>query len=290
VRWLLIILLLAGCTINQSRHAVAVEPLVSSEAVAGRVIDDFDSVDDWHYYEVEGSVNPLAWRADGAMHLASDSSAGLLWRAVRFDPQAEPLLQWRWRVDRTFDTSSPLAPEFDNFPARLLVGFDSGWKGISPLAAEWRRKVENYTGRTPPARALCYTFGGALDSGEAVDAAFGEGRIVVINLRGRKDAGEWFTEVRDIAADYRAIFGEASPDVMALGLGCDSHRLKVKASADFDFVRAYGPDAYSQFRQDLAPTPERRAPLLTWLILAACALVAAGSAGAWLWLRARDKG
>jgi hypothetical protein len=290
MRWLPIILVLAGCTVNQSRHAVAVEPLASGDAaVAGRVIDEFDSADDWHYFEVEGSVHPLAWQADGVMRLTSDSSAGLLWRETRLDLQAEPLLQWRWRVDRTFDNSSPFSPEFDNFPARFLVGFDSGWKGVGPVAAEWRKKVEAATGVTPPARAICYTFGGTLDSGDAVDAAFGEGRIVVINLRPRGAEGEWFTEVRDIAADYRAIFGAPAPAVMALGLGCDSHRVKVKASAEFDFIRAYGPEAYGQFRRELAEPPERRAPLLTWLILAGCALLAVGSAGTWFWLRAREE-
>jgi hypothetical protein len=283
-------LLLAGCTVNQSRHAVAVEPLVSDDSpVAGRVIDDFDSAGAWHYYEVDGSVHPLAWQADGVMRLTSDSSAGLLWRETRYDPQAEPLLQWRWSVDRTFDNSNPFSPEFDNFPARFLVGFDSGWKGAGPVALEWRKKVEAATGVTPPARAICYTFGGALDAGEAVDAAFGEGRIVVINLRPRGAEGQRFSEVRDIAADYRAIFGEPAPTVMALGLGCDSHRVKLKASAEFDFIRVYGPEAYSQFRRELAQSPERRAPLLTWLILAGCGLLAAASAGAWLWLRARDK-
>jgi hypothetical protein len=250
------------------------------------VLDEFDSTGDWQYFEVEGSVHPLEYEArDGVMHLASDSSAGLLWRALSYDPRAEPLLQWRWRVSRTFDNSTPLAPEFDNFPARLLVGFDSGWQGAGPLAADWRKKVEKHTGMTPPARAICYTFGGMIESNEAVDAAFGEGRIVVINLRPRGAEGQWFFEVRDIAADYRAIFGESAPAVMALGLGCDSHRVRIPAWAEFDFVRVYGPEAYAQFRRELAPPPERTTPMLTWIILGLWATVASSSAAAWLWMR-----
>jgi len=199
------------------------------------------------------------------------------------------LLQWRWRVSRTFDSSTPLAPEFDNFPARMLVGFDSGWKNAGPAALAWRTKVEDYTGVTPPARAICYTFGGTIESNEAVDAAFGEGRIVVINLRTARDpAGEWLSEVRDIASDYRSVYGEEPPEVMALGLGCDSHRLGAKVEADFDDITVYGRDAYVQFRRDLSPPPERRMPALVWIVFAACAVVAAASAGVWLWLRRRD--
>ncbi|MCB9893101.1 MAG: DUF3047 domain-containing protein [Planctomycetes bacterium] len=293
MRWTLpILLLLAGCTATQSRHALQGEVLSAAptEPVPGRVLDDGSSIEDWHYYEVEGSKRALKFESrDGAIHLTSDSSAGLLWRALRYDPVKEPLIQWRWRVSRVFDSSSPLAPEFDNFPARFLVGFDSGWKNAGPAALAWRKKVEEYTGVTPPARAICYTFGGALESNEAVDAAFGEGRIVVINLRGSRDpAGEWLGEVRDVASDYRSVYGEEPPDVMALGIGCDSHRLNAKVEADFDDVTVYGRDAYAQFRRELTAPPERRLPPLVWLVFLACGAVAAGSTGVWLWLRRRD--
>jgi hypothetical protein len=106
--------------------------------------------------------------ADGTLHLRSDSSAGLVWRQLGFDPSREPLLTWRWKVSRTFGASSPLSPELDNFPARVLVGFDAPWDGANPAALAWRRKVEQYTGVTPPARAICYTFGGELPSANTV--------------------------------------------------------------------------------------------------------------------------
>lgn len=290
MRWCVpLLLILVGCTGQQSRHAVTTEALEVAEAIPieGRVLDDFSSesaADDWKLYNVEGSVNPLQHDvADGALQLTSNSSAGLLWRAFDFDPAAEPLIAWRWKVSGIFDTSSPLSPEFDNFPARLLVGFDAGWDNAGPAALSWRKKVEDATGVTPPSRAICYTFGGDLSSTEAVDATFGEGRIVVINLRTRADG--WTHEVRDIAGDYRAVFREAPPRVMALGLGCDSHRMKVKAQAWFDDITVYPPEAYEQFRRVLPSPPERRAPLLVWIIVAIASVTAAGTAGVWFWLR-----
>ena len=259
--------------------------------VEGRVLDDFsaeEAASKWKLYNVEGSINPLQHRVEGgALALTSDSSAGLLWRAFDFDPVAEPLISWRWRVSRTFAASSPLSPEFDNFPARLLVGFDAGWDDAGPAVLAWRKKVEKATGVTPPSRAICYTFGGDLSSTEAVDAAFGEGRIVVINLRSSGDG--WLSEVRDIAGDYRAVFRETPPRVMALGLGCDSHRMKVKARAWFDDITVYPPDAYEQFRRVLPAPPERRAPLLVWIIVAVASITAAGTAGVWFWLRQRSE-
>lgn len=259
----------------------------AATSVDGRVLDDFSREDaalDWKLFNVEGSVNPLQHAVvDGALQLSSDSSAGLLWRAFDFDPVAEPLIAWRWKVSGTFDASSPLSPEFDNFPARMLVGFDAGWDDAGPAALSWRKKVEQATGVTPPSRAICYTFGGDLSSSEAVDATFGEGRIVVINLRTRGDG--WFHEVRDIAGDYRAIFREPAPRVMALGLGCDSHRMRVKAQAWFDDIKAYPPSAYEQFKRVLPEPPQRRVPPLVWIIVAIASVTASASAGVWFWLR-----
>lgn len=283
--------LAAACTAQQSRHVVAGEALVhGNRSVAGRVLDDFEAEDaasGWALYGIEGSRNPLTHaRHDGAMQLTSDSSAGLVWRQVGFDPGTEPLLAWRWKVSRTFGTSSPLSPELDNFPARLLVGFDHSWAGANPAALSWRRKVQEYTGVTPPARAICYTFGGELPSSEAVDATFGDGRIAVINLRTpRSAAGEWLPEVRDVAADYRAIFRESAPPVIALALGCDSHRLNLRAQAWFDDITVYGPEAYAQFRNELTLPPDRTTPLLTWLIIAGASFVATATAGVWFWKR-----
>jgi hypothetical protein len=272
---------------------VTSEPLGADAAapVPGRVIDDFTDAENWKRYDVEGGVHPLAFAAeDGAMHLTSDSSAGLLWRAITLDPATEPLLAWRWRVSRVFENSSPLSPELDNFPARLLIGFDSGWHDAGPAAKAWRSKVEKVTGMTPPARAICYTFGGSAPATEAVDAAFGEGRIVVINLRGHNaEAGRWYHEVRDFAADYRAIFNQPAPAVMAIGLGCDSHRRATRAEAWFADLTVYGPDARQQFRLQLGEAPRRSTPPLVWLIIAAASTVAACSAGGWLWLRRKDR-
>lgn len=294
--WPATFLLFAGCTATQSRHVLRDEPLQprDEQAVAGRVIDDFAdaaSLESWKKYVVDGSVHdPVTSLEDGALRVTSDSSAGLFWRSLKIETRAEPILSWRWRVSETFGASTPLAPEFDNFPARLLVGFDSGWDGAGPAALSFRKKVTDYTGVAPPARAICYTFGGKLNCSEAVDAAFGEGRIVVINLRSdNTPAGQWQTEVRDIDADYRAIFGQPAPPVTAMAVGSDSHRLRRKAWAEFDDITAYPPAAAEQFRRELAaPTPERRVPPLTWWIIG-LSLAAAGMAGGWWIWRQRGQ-
>ena len=284
-------LLLAGCTATQQRHLVEVPRLETTpEAGPGRVLFDFsapDAAQAWKPYVIEGSVNPpVCALVDGALCVTSDRSAGLFWHAVNFRPEAEPLLRWRWKVSGHLPDATPLSPELDNFPARVLVGFDSGWEGADGTALAWRRKVEDHTGVTPPARCICYTFGGREPSANAIDAAFGQGRIVVINLRTPASAaGMWHEEVRDLAADYEAVFGEPAPAVATLALASDSHRVGGCVSAWFDDFVLHGPEARQAFAGRLAPVHERMGPPL-WRWAAALGGAAAGLCLAgWLWVR-----
>lgn len=285
------VLLPAGCTTAQQRHLVEVPRLEpATEAAPGRVLFDFeapDAAEGWKPYVIEGSVNPPACALeDGALCITSDSSAGLFWHAVDVRPQAEPLLRWRWKISAHLPDATPLSPELDNFPARVMVGFDSGWEGADETSLAWRRKVQAYAGVTPPARAICYTFGGREPAANAIDAAFGQGRIVVINLRTQASApGNWHEEVRDLAADYEAVFGEPAPAVATVALASDSHRVRRRVQAWFDDFVLYGPGARQAFAGRLAGVQERSGPpLWRW----AAALAAAGASlflAGWLWFR-----
>lgn len=295
-RWLLAVLALgalAGCTTDQRRRAVdsAYAPQ-EGQHLQGRLLCDLgqpDAAERWKLFAVEGVKNVSTLTVvDGTLRVESPSAAGLFYYTGRplFDPRREPLLAWRWRVSTLLPRATPLAPDLDNFPARLLVGFDSGWEGADSLAVQWKRKVEAATGQSPPPRAICYTFGGELPSREAVDALFGQGRIVVINLRGREaSAGAWYDEVRDVASDYRAIFGEDPPPVTALAVAADTQRVQASVEARFSAFRVYTADAWPRLSSEPRREPERQAsPLALWLA-ASAAIFALALAGLYLWKR-----
>ncbi len=289
----LLLMLLAGCTATQNRHAVSVSALDAAPAapVAGRVLADFEDaaqLESWHKYVVEGSVHdPELALTEGALQITADRSAGLFWHQLDLKPASEPILRWRWRVSHTFGTSTPLSPEFDNFPARVLVGFDYGWQDAGPAASAFRKKVQQYAGVDPPARAICYTLGGKLPASQAIDAAFGEGRIVVINLRSDNlPTGQWLQETRNIAADYRAVFGQPAPAVAAIAVGSDNHRQKdfPRVQALFDDFTAFPASAATQFQAELeAPELQRQTPPLVWWIIGLCVALAGATGAWWLW-------
>ena len=289
---LVLILLVAACTTNQRRHGVDLQALTpADEKQQGRALCDLatpEAGDAWKLYSIQGVKNNSRLFVSGAaLHVVSNDAAGLFYftGAPLFDPAKEPLLTWRWRISAHLPDATPLSPDLDNFPARLLVGFDSGWADADQVALQWKKKVEDATGQTPPPRAICYTFGGRIAQNEAVDALFGQGRIVVINLRNRDASpGKWYDEVRDVASDYKAIFGEAAPKVTALAVASDTHRVHESVNADFADFRVFEASAYAQFSQDLTAPPEREWSNAAIWIVAGSATVAL-ACGLWLGMR-----
>jgi hypothetical protein len=293
---LAIVFLLAACTTDQRRRGVDSPALTpSEEKQQGRALCDLaapDAEKSWKLYSIQGVKNDSRLFVSGtALHVVSNDAAGLFYftGAPLFDPAKEPLLTWRWRVSALLPDATPLAPDLDNFPARLLVDFDSGWEGADTIALQWKKKVEDATGQTPPPRAICYTFGGRMAQNEAVDALFGQGRIVVINIRGRESTpGNWYEEVRDVAGDYKAIFGAKAPAVTALAIAADTHRVHASVQTDFADFRVYGQSAYAQFSQDLTAPPEREwSNAAIWITLGAA--IVAIACGGWLWSRMRRR-
>ena len=50
---------------------------------------------------------------------------------------------------------------------------------------------------------------------------------------GTARAGEWVTETRDLAADFRAAFGEAPPDLIGIAIATDTDNTGEHATAWF---------------------------------------------------------
>lgn len=289
-------LLAAACTSNPARHALpsAEQPSGDEAPPQGRVLADFSDasdVENWVLYRVAGvERSPRVAVVDGALRVTSDRAAGLFFHDCHVDVELEPLIGWRWRVSEVFVDASPYTPGRDNFPARVLIGFDASWEGADELSLHWKRKVEEICGRTPPARALCYTFGGNQPAGEAVDALIGLGRIVVINLRPpTARAGHWYSEIRNVAADYAAVFGRRAPAVTHLAVTADTQRVERKVEADFDDFTAWPVRAAGALaaRMSEPVTSHGHAPLGLMLagVGAATALALAGVGAVFLWRR-----
>jgi hypothetical protein len=152
----------------------------------------------WELVKHVGTPDVRALR-DGAIAsvaMRSDKASFALQRQLSIDLSSHPMLAWKWRVDEL-----PLGGDFrssrtDDQAAQLYVIFS----------------------RT---RAIAYLWDTSAGAGTVGDAAgvppFTRVKVMVLRS-GKAEAGLWLNEERNLAEDYRRLFGEEAPGSKAIGI------------------------------------------------------------------------
>lgn len=150
---------------------------------------------------------------------ATSRDAGSMWlRKVAFDPRTMPIVTWRWKVAGPLPRANELANGTDDAPARVY--FVWGLRDRGDLFKS---------------EALGYIWGQARKAGEIGASPFSP-RIGIVCLRsGKVGAGQWQTERRDLAADYRAYFHRDPGPVSAIAILTDTDQ------TDGQTTSLYGP-------------------------------------------------
>ena len=143
------------------------------------------------------------WSApESALHAVSSASAsGLIYR---LDDAAEgrTVLRWRWKVSSSVAEADESRREGDDCAARVYALFSPGFV--------WRT------------RAVVYVWARRMKPGESRPNAY-TGRAMMLALRsGDAEAGKWVSEERDLASDYRRLFGGEPPRLSAIAVMTDT--------------------------------------------------------------------
>lgn len=147
---------------------------------------------------------------------AASEGTGSMWiRLVRFDPARTPIVCWRWKAEAPVAGARERSKSGDDAAARIYFA--------------WNLNDPSDIGS---ARALAYIWGNERRQGETGRSPYSD-RIGIVTLRsGRRDAGRWVEERRDLVADYRAIFKGAPPGpVTAIALLTDTDHTDTLAQA-----------------------------------------------------------
>lgn len=152
---------------------------------------------------------------------ARDAGAAL-YRSVGVDPTATPILRWRWRVDQLVAGADIRRKQGDDLPARLYVMFDYPIERLPLLEQGKIRLARSVAGDLVPAAALCYVWDGSLPEGTTLWSPYSKRVRVVVVEQGDRQLGRWLVEERDVAADFRAAFGEDPPPITGIAIGADT--------------------------------------------------------------------
>ena len=172
------------------------------ETIGGRPVYDFTIVED------EGHRG---------LHLRSRGDHSTIARRLRISLKATPLLEWSWKMAQ--------------FPA----GADLRRKETSDLSGHlfvvWPRQPAMLR-----SRLIGYVWDEKIPA-DTVEPSRKTGTVTFVVVRsGPADASTWVTERRNVAEDYRRIYGEEPEDAGAVALSIDTNDTRSTAEALFGAI------------------------------------------------------
>jgi len=208
--------------------ALAAAALVIGAAPAlGSALDPRLAGDGWRILPF-GDKPPTRFRtdADGAIEVAAGGGAAFLYRPVAVGEGTSLRLIWRWRVDRAPPPSDPAAAGRDDRPLAVHVFFAVDAARTGFFAGLWREVRARVLGAPFAGRLITYMWGGTAPAGTRLANPHvpADGGIVVLR-DGGGPLGKWRDEAVDLAADYRAAFGEPAPPPAFIAVSADADDL-----------------------------------------------------------------
>lgn len=157
-----------------------------------------------------------------AVQLDADNAAASLYTNFRIDPAETPILRWRWRIRNLIDGADLHRKKGDDLPARLYVMFDYPLERLSWIERTKIRLARFVGGESVPTAAICYVWDGKLSNGTELWNAYTRRVRVVVVESGAERLDQWVAEERNLAADFRAAFGEDPPAVSGIAIAADT--------------------------------------------------------------------
>lgn len=129
-----------------------------------------------------------------------------------------PRLKWRWRAPHLPEGASE--KEENDTGGAVYVTFGTDWLGRP--------------------KSIKYTYSSSLPVGTTV--SFGPLKVIVVESAQEPGTGSWKTETRNVAEDYRQVFGDDPPNKPAsITLSGDSDTTGDESKVDVDDITSLSP-------------------------------------------------
>ncbi len=152
----------------------------------------------------------------------SNAAASGVTRRMKIDPVQYPLLKWRWKASNIVKAGDVRTREGDDYPARIYVMFDYP---LEKLPFSERMKIQlARTLHDPnlPAATICYVWDAKAPVGTIVPSSYTDRVRMIVVESGAARVNQWLAFERNVAADFRAAFGEDAPPITAIAVATDT--------------------------------------------------------------------
>ena len=172
---------------------------------------------------------------------AQASMSGLS-HGLRVDPQAMPMLEWRWRVSGVPAKGEIGTREGDDYAARLYVLFDYDLAKLPFMTRMKIKLARSLYGEAVPAAGLCYVWDARAPVGTTAWSAYTDRLRMIVVESGTAKAGQWVSFRRNVVEDYRAAFGEEPPVISGVAIATDTDNTGAAVTAWYGDIRLLATD------------------------------------------------
>ena len=168
----------------------------------------------------------------------ADASYGNAVHQLQVDAASQPVLRWRWRVDKVPAGSDLRRKEGDDLAAKVCVLFDLPLDRLSfadRIRVELGRQIFD---PELPAATICYLWDRTTPSGTWLPNVYTDRvRMLVLRSAAAGGLGLWAIERRDLRADFAQAFPREAaggiPPISAIAIATDGDNTGSSALAYF---------------------------------------------------------
>jgi len=167
------------------------------------------------------------------------ASASGLSRTLKVNLAEFPLLAWRWKVANALQQSDIRSKQGDDYAARLYVMFDYPLDKLPLIERTKLRLARALHDPNLPAATLCYVWDGKAPAGTIVPSSYTNLMRIIVVESGDARVNRWLTFERNVAADFKAAFGDDAPMVSAVAIATDTDNTGESAVAFYGDISFY---------------------------------------------------
>lgn len=201
-----------GLNIYLSGHANA----MTQDHIGNIAAFSTGSLDGWKERSFAGNTDYRIVRKRGVNVLKghTQSQASILYREEKINLISTPIVNWSWKVDRTYSDIDEKSTQGDDFPARLYVVAKTGF-------LPWETLAINYVWASQAAR------------GDAWRNPYTDKAVMIAIESGNDRVGEWTVHSRNVAQDFKDHFGIQIEELSGYAVMVDGDNAQREATGWF---------------------------------------------------------
>lgn len=174
------------------------------------------SLASWEERSFKGNTHYELVQDNGVQVLKGQTrgQASVLYKERSIDLDKTPIVNWSWKIDKTYDGIDERTRGGDDYPARLYVVAKVGFLPWETLA-------------------INYVWASNTEIGESWKNPFTDKAIMVVVDSGDMNAGKWTMHSRNVAQDFKNLFGKNIDEINGYAVMVDGDNSGQEATSWF---------------------------------------------------------